>query len=175
MQRNTRGQFVKGCVAWNKGIKGRANSGSFKKGQKKSAAWYESMHKRVPWNKGKSGTYKLRPHTEETKRKIRQSNLGQKRSLKTRLKLRKYTGSKNSQWKGGVNDINDNIRHSAELKDWRRKVYERDNYKCRAKGKHKGMLNAHHIKSFSKYPELRFVVSNGITLCEKHHKKVREK
>lgn len=52
---------------------------------------------------------------------------------------------------------------------WRRKVFERDNYtcqKCFIKG---GILQAHHIKPWAKYPELRHELSNGITVCKKCH------
>lgn len=65
--------------------------------------------------------------------------------------------------------------YSVEYKEWRKKVFERDDYKCQGKncdtvGTH--YVTAHHIKSFAKYPDLRYDVSNGITLCEECHCKV---
>jgi len=62
-------------------------------------------------------------------------------------------------------------RESFQGKLWALAVKERDGYKCQkcpAKGGH---LHAHHIKPWVEYPELRFDISNGITLCQKCHKK----
>lgn len=57
-------------------------------------------------------------------------------------------------------------------KRWRLAVYTRDGFCCRLCRKGKRRLNAHHIRRWSDYPELRFVVSNGITLCRSCHCRV---
>ena len=48
---------------------------------------------------------------------------------------------------------------------WREAVFKRDDYTCQNCGKRGGKLNADHIKLFALFPELRFKVSNGRTLC----------
>ena len=60
-------------------------------------------------------------------------------------------------------------RNNTYYKEWKDKVFERDNYTCRCCGKRGGNLNAHHLYNFSEYKDLRYEVSNGITLCEKCH------
>lgn len=74
-------------------------------------------------------------------------------------------------WKGGVTPIYKKIRKSPEYIAWRTSVFERDNYTCIWCGQNGKELNADHIKSFAHYPELRFDISNGRTLCVTCHKK----
>ncbi len=60
--------------------------------------------------------------------------------------------------------------------EWRKKVFKRDNFTCQMPGcKNKKMLEAHHIEKWSTASALRFEVSNGITLCRKHHNEVNKK
>lgn len=61
-------------------------------------------------------------------------------------------------------------RNMPEYIEWRTAVFERDNYTCQSCGA-KGRMNAHHIKSWSSFPELRFDINNGITLCFDCHAK----
>lgn len=65
-------------------------------------------------------------------------------------------------------------RNSKEYSEWRNKVFERDSYTCQCCGQVGGTLNAHHIKEYAKHPDLRLVISNGITLCEKCHKSLHK-
>lgn len=54
---------------------------------------------------------------------------------------------------------------------WRKAVFNRDNYICTACGyANGGRLVAHHVESYGTCPEKRFLVENGITLCDKCHK-----
>jgi len=66
-------------------------------------------------------------------------------------------------------------RHIPQYENWRTEVFERDEYTCQKCGQRGGRLNAHHIKPFAKFKKLRYVVNNGLTLCEKCHKKVHKK
>jgi len=63
----------------------------------------------------------------------------------------------------------DKLRRTEEYKNWRVAVLERDGYKCQHCEKTGGRLHAHHIKSFKLYPDLRYDVENGVTLCKKCH------
>lgn len=88
---------------------------------------------------------------------------GKKHSQKT---VESMKGSGNHQWKGGVTPISKLIRESSRYRNWRKTVFERDRYTCIECGDNEGRnLNAHHLKSFSSYPELRFDLDNGVTLC----------
>jgi hypothetical protein len=73
-------------------------------------------------------------------------------------------------WKGGITPENHAIRNSLTYKEWRKTVFERDGFKCKiANADCVHEVHAHHILRFSEYPELRFDVNNGITLCKNHH------
>lgn len=67
-----------------------------------------------------------------------------------------------------------NFRNFPEYHKWRINVYKRDKYTCRICGQIGGKLNAHHKKSYIKYPEIALDINNGITLCKECHKKVHK-
>ncbi len=104
------------------------------------------------------GGWKL---TEEQKKAI---------SLRFRGKPKpNQSGSKCSFWKGGVTPINRAIRKSLQYKEWRTAVFIRDNRECVWCGSGK-QIEADHIEPFSLFPELRFNMDNGRTLCHDCHK-----
>ena len=66
-------------------------------------------------------------------------------------------------------------RRCSEYKLWRQAVFKRDDFTCQTCGKRGVKLNAHHKKSYADYPEQRFDISNGITLCEACHKQLHRR
>jgi len=62
-------------------------------------------------------------------------------------------------------------RKSYEHADWRRKVFERDDYTCQDCGEKGIKLSAHHIVGWKEDENLRYELSNGKTLCHECHKK----
>lgn len=104
---------------------------------------------------------KPQPMTDELKLKI----------SKTKRENRSSKGNKNPNWRGGKTKELNKGRATWQFYDWRKKVFERDKYKCRICGK-TGKIEAHHLLNWINYKELRYDVNNGITVCKLHHKKL---
>lgn len=63
---------------------------------------------------------------------------------------------------------------SPEYKQWRLRVFKRDFFTCRMCARKEG-IQAHHIRRWADFPQLRFVVNNGITLCGICHSNIKDK
>ena len=147
-------RFTKGRVPWNKGLVGLATG--FQKGNQL----------------GVGKKYMLgRKHKPETIEKIRQGNLGKNVTPESRNKISmSKRGRRSHFWRGGVSSLNEKERRSAGYKLWRKTVFERDEYTCQFCKVRGGTLNADHILPLAYYPELRFDLENGRTLCASCHK-----
>lgn len=77
-------------------------------------------------------------------------------------------------WKGGISEENHVIRTSAEYKNWRKLVFERDDFRCQSCSERGGTIHAHHVIPFSENLFLRLEVDNGLTLCKKCHIKIHK-
>lgn len=107
--------------------------------------------------------------SQETKDKIRIKAIGRKIPPEIRKKMGKK-GSANHKWIDGRTPENKRIRNSVEYRLWREAVFARDNFTCQFCGKRGGNLQADHIKPFAWFPELRFAIDNGRTLCVPCHR-----
>ncbi len=140
-------------IAWNKGLKGFRHSGSFKKGHSiykgVEKGWFKKGQ--TPWIKG-------RGHSKETRIKLSESHKGKPCPWNR--------GKNNPSWKGGRKRGHYT---DWEYNEWRRKVFERDKYACWI-CELRGKLQAHHLKDWFNYPELRYNIEKGLTLCEFCHK-----
>lgn len=109
------------------------------------------------WNKGTNGVMK--------------ANSGS-------FKKGQNSGSDAYNWKGGI--CRDKHGGGSKYRDWRTKVFERDNYTCvecerRCGDKEIVYLQAHHVRSWADYPKDRYDVKNGITFCKECHKEFHDR
>jgi len=191
--RNKKGQFIKGQHY--------SFSTEFKKGNKVVLGkhWKLSEETKEKISKARMGK-KL---STETRKKIALSKMGDKnpaKKLEVREKISKtlsgrpgISGEKCSLYIDGRTPDVLRIKDSYKYKEWRNKIFKRDNYTCQYCGarNRKGKiieLNAHHIKPFSEiidnivifYGEKNLYknalqykplwdINNGITLCSKCH------
>lgn len=116
--------------------------------------------------------------SDESRRKIALKARGRRMSEETKAKIFQTKiqhgtlpkGEKHYKWKGGKTwkRFKD-----PRYQEWRTAVLKRDDYKCQDCGrqckKYERGLAAHHIKEWAEYPEHRFEVSNGKTLCRQCH------
>ena len=101
-------------------------------------------------NPAKSATARLKIST------YAKSNHSQLRTKAARLKQAKsISGEGHWNWQGGKTPESKLIRSRVEIKEWRKSVFERDNYTCQECGIRGTYLEADHIKPFAYFPELR--------------------
>ncbi len=122
----------------------------------------EARSKLSAAHKGKPNSRKGIPHSLDTRTKI---------SISVRqVALR---GEQCPAYKDGKTEERRGVRFSTLYKRWRFDVFIRDHFTCQLCGDDRGgNLVAHHIKPFAEYPDLRFAVDNGLTLCRQCHKTV---
>jgi hypothetical protein len=135
-------------------------------------------------------------HTEESNEQNKIKHLGRKFNEETIKKLRiinrkhaRYR-EKNNFWKGGISGLQNSLRNTWQYKEWRKKIFTRDNYRCRHDGYDKGTnLVAHHLEKFGqllkkyrintveKALECRELwnISNGLTVCHECHELIHGK
>jgi len=128
-------------------------------------------------------------HTEEFKKHMSKKMMGRtfsKETIKKRLASVRR-GANCHFWKGGVTPLRIRIKQSLKYRQWRSRVYTRDDFICQKCGTRGARLNADHIKSFSLMLEEHNIrtfddamsceelwnVDNGRTLCEKCHRKTK--
>jgi len=98
----------------------------------------------IPWNKGKEC--------------LKTSGKNNWRWIEDRTKVKGYWSERNNP----------------EYKQWVKKVKKRDKGQCKINNKDcSGYCIVHHIKGWKQYPELKYKINNGITLCQAHHPRKR--
>lgn len=131
---------------------------------------YRKLVRHGVWTKGNgwrmgsliANPFKGRTHSLESRLKISANKCGKSNSMKgRRMPQHAKFGESNPSWKGGISILSRRIRRLAEYKEWRSKVFQRDNFTCQECGRCVTYLHAHHIRLFHK-----ILMENHITTIE---------
>lgn len=110
---------------------------------------------------------------------VKKSTIGRRKlnfcskKCKNKWQSDNVVGKKHPNYNSEMSEFDRQTRREyTEYWKWRKSVYERDSYTCQCCGDSKGgNLVAHHYKNYSEHKELRTEINNGVTLCNKCHRK----
>ncbi|MFA6925182.1 MAG: HNH endonuclease [Bacteroidales bacterium] len=162
-------EFKKGHTSWCKKLHIQTNTGKthFKKGVYQGYGFKKGVYQGYGFKKGCGGF--TGKHTEESKTKMSVKKIGRKHTEKAKRKMSIAQSLRRSKEPRKERKRYVHTRDKKYLQ-WRSNIFQRDNWTCRTCGITGCYLEVHHIKSWAKYPELRYDVENGITLCKECHK-----
>ncbi len=178
-------RFRKGHIPWNKDTIGVSlpNSGSFSSGRtapnkigtiKVCTICLKEYPVKGTKRREGSKFCSIACHAQSLIGKV-SPNKGKVASIETRQKQREaklgIRGADHWNYKGAKGTMRHRLMQQDEYKQWRKAVFERDNYRCVLCGKSgsETYLQADHIKSWANHEESRYDVSNGRTLCISCH------
>ena len=84
--------------------------------------------------------------------------------------LIKRTGENHPRYNPNLTDEERFNKRGHEHIMWSQQVLSDDNYTCQICNQLRGNLNAHHLNGWNAFPEQRFDLDNGVTLCTDCHK-----
>jgi len=141
--------------------------------ERQNKLWANPDYRKNQIERLKSGkqTESFKKNQSKSQKKRFENPEERERATKLLRSLERARGEKSGGWRGGVSTENEKQRKSIQFRLWREAIFARDNWVCQdcfIRGK---KLHPHHIKHFAKFPELRFAIDNGISLCVDCHKK----
>lgn len=122
-------------------------------------------------HKGNPGYWLGKKRSEADREKFRVSHLGKSPSIEQRRKLSESVTRAKASMRSPDSKDHDDIRKSLDYRLWRESVFKRDSWTCVLCSKKGVKIHADHIKPFAYFPELRFELTNGRTLCVPCHMK----
>ena len=81
-------------------------------------------------------------------------------------------GSDHPSWNPNLTDddrLLNKYGRGAAWQRWRSAILRRDNYTCQITGQVGGKIAAHHLHNWAHFPDLRFELSNGVTITRELH------